>query len=200
MKSFVEIGAVDHDLAVSRVGQSEVPPLCLSLQGGLPCDPGWCKPHKSSLLPLTTWWFVMCSRVVEAPWKEPYAEMGAFFNFGLNPARWRAYAREVHMACAQMRLQEPLHVYNPLLQTGTDPDLPPHLKTALLAKARLLYNPYESLVQPMCVCVRSTDTTRLLFICQHPMLRAFRFCRHPAITVDATRLQFVCQHLCFICQ
>lgn len=73
-------------------------------------------------------------RVVQAPWKEPYSEMGAFFNYGMNPARWRAYARDVHTACAQMRLQDPIHLYHSLVLTHSDPDLPPELKTTLLAK------------------------------------------------------------------
>ena len=79
-------------------------------------------------------WLLCCHRVVEAPWKEPYAEMGSFFNYGLTPARWRAYAREVHQACAQLRLQDAIFVYNPEGFTGSDPEMPPELRAAMAAK------------------------------------------------------------------
>lgn len=72
--------------------------------------------------------------MVDAPWRQGY-DVTDFFNYGLNPGRWKAYAREVQQACAQLRLQEAVVLYNPsLAPLSADLDLPPELKTTLMAK------------------------------------------------------------------
>lgn len=73
-------------------------------------------------------------RVVDAPWKQGH-DISEFFNYGLNPGRWKAYAREVQQACAQQRLQEAVLLLSPSAPPlSADPDLPPELKTTLMAK------------------------------------------------------------------
>ena len=79
-------------------------------------------------------WAGESCRVVDAPWRQGY-DVTDFFNYGLNPGRWKAYAREVQQACAQLRLQEAVVLYNPSpAPLSADPDLPAELKTALMAK------------------------------------------------------------------
>lgn len=78
-------------------------------------------------------------RVVDAPWKQGH-DISEFFNYGLNPGRWKAYAREVQQACAQQRLQEAVLLLSPSAPPlSADPDLPPELKTTLMAKVTALF-------------------------------------------------------------
>ena len=92
----------------------------------------------------------MICRVVDPQWSYMTARREDFFNYGLNPASWKAYCAQVKRCREQSHLKERIETFqtSSSVNPGADPSLPPELNAVLQAEHERVFSLHPKTVDP----------------------------------------------------
>lgn len=127
------------------------------------------------------------SRVVDAPWRHPGADVSAFFNYDHNMRTWRDYCKRVEQYRLQFTMQKKIQTLDTLsaADPAIDPDLPPELRAALAAERQEQQQP-----PPPRRPFSAPGDASVHFLCRHVVPQSFysgqRFCQEFRLVISLT--------------